>query len=416
MNVRSDDYYMVRAIALAETALGRTSPNPTVGCVIVKDDEVVGEGYHPGPGQPHAEVFALNAAGDDAREATAYITLEPCSTHGKTPPCVDALVQAGLSAVVYGTIDPNPAHGGKGIQALQAAGVACRCVGEEALLRELNRGFFSWMERGRPYATAKIATTVDGRMTLEKGKRTQLSGEAAREWVHRWRALSDAVLVGIDTVLVDDPLLTARPPEGCSVQPTRVVLDSSGRLPASSHLVQTARRVPLLVVTTDASSTAWRDEMAADGVEVAVVGASQADGATAARGAPTALRGQGSTPTSHVDLIAAFQLLGERGMLEIAVEPGPTLLGALVAGRLVEKLHWIVTAQVGAQANVPPWYEGILDVRSAELGAPAQLARDIAGKEPWTAVAEQWPIENMQRLGKDILLTLLVRAVGSAQA
>lgn len=374
MSVRSDDYWMARAVALAENGVGRTSPNPAVGCVVVRGEEVVGEGYHPGAGQPHAEVFALEAAGTDARGATVYVTLEPCSTQGRTPPCTEALVNAGVARVVYGTPDPNPAHRGKGTKLLEDAGIATRRAGDEVVLRSLNRGFFSWMERGRPFVSAKVAVTLDGRVTLTPGERAHLSGPSADLWVHRWRAAADAVMVGIGTVLADDPLLTARPPEGCPRQPIRVVLDSKGRLPAASQLAGTAQRVPLLVITTAAADESRVEVLEEAGAKV--LKAPDVDG--------------------RVDIKAALELLGREGILEVAAECGPTLLAALLASGDLDLLHLVVTPWVGGDQGSSRWFEGL---------ASAGIA------------AERWPIKQVERLGDDVMLTLETGAPdGGAEA
>jgi diaminohydroxyphosphoribosylaminopyrimidine deaminase/5-amino-6-(5-phosphoribosylamino)uracil reductase len=373
MPALSDDYWMARAVALAQNGVGRTSPNPAVGCVVVRESEVVGEGYHPGAGQPHAEVFALEAAGPEARGSTAYVTLEPCSTHGQTPPCTEALIQAGVARVVYGTLDPNPAHSGKSTKLLEAAGVATARAGDEALLRSLNRGFFSWMERGRPFVSAKVAVTIDGRVALAEGERSHISGPAADLWVHRWRAAADAVLVGIRTVLADDPLLTARPPEGCPRQPVRVVLDSEAALPVASQLVATAGRVPLVVVTTSAA-----DEERVHALEAA--------GAKVIR----APRSNG-----RVDLGAALRLLGSEGILEVAAECGPTLLATLVASGDLDLLHLLVTPWVGGRWDAPRWFEALAGSRIP---------------------VERWPMLGVERMGDDVLLTLETGAQDSGAA
>jgi len=363
MSVRSDDYWMARAVALAESGVGRTSPNPAVGCVVVRDEEVAGEGYHPGPGKPHAEVFALEAAGADARGATVYITLEPCSTHGRTPPCTDALISAGVARVVYGTPDPNPAHRGRGVQLLEDAGIDTARAGDETLLRSLNRGFFSWMERGRPFVSAKVAVTMDGAVALAAGERSHLSGPSADLWIHRWRAAADAVMVGIGTVLADDPLLTARPPEGCPRQPTRVVLDSQGRLPAASQLAGTAKRVPLVVITTAAADAGRLDVLQEAGAKV--LRAPEREG--------------------RVDMKAALELLGKEGILEVAAECGPTLLGSLVASGDLDLLHLVMTPWVSGRTDVPRWFDGLAGAAEA---------------------AQRWPIKQMEVMGDDVMVTL----------
>lgn len=374
---------MARAIALAEEAVGRTSPNPTVGCVIVRDGEVVGEGYHPGAGHAHAEPIALAAAGGDARGATLYVTLEPCCTPGRTPPCTAAILASGVREVVYGTSDPNPAHSGRGIAELEAAGVATRQAGDQRTLRSLNRGFFSWMERGRPHVTAKVAVTLDGRVSLRAGKGTVLTGPQADEWTHRWRAMADAVLVGIGTALADDPLLTARPSVACGRQPVRVVLDSSGRLPAASQLVRTAGKSPVLVITTGRSRDAWRREVAEAGAEVLEI---QAPGPGDRPGGRPASDGIEDADARRVPLLKALAALGERGLLDVACEPGPTLFATLLRVDALDVLHVIVTSWLGGDRGAPR-------LTCDELGVPGERSGVRA------------PLAGFERLGDDVLLT-----------
>lgn len=378
----SDEHYMARAIALAEIAVGRTSPNPTVGCVLVRNGEVVGEGYHAGAGSPHAEVVAIRAAAEAAVGSTAYVTLEPCSTSGRTGPCTAALIKAGVSAVVYGTEDPNPAHRGFGLARLRRAGIAVRQAGDRRLLRSLNRGFFSWMERGRPFISAKVAVTLDGRVTLEPSRRTKLTSDAADSWVHRWRCSADAVAVGARTALIDDPLLTARPQGGCARQPTRVVFDPRGSLSVDSQLVRTAGSVPLTVVTAPYSPSSWRKALQAAGAEVLL--ADVRDGS--------------------LDLGDAVSLLGRAGMLEIAVEPGPRLLAGLTRAGLVDELNLLITPWVGDR-SAPTWSRDL--ERRSLLGTPLDEADEVCG-----AMGLGWERVQVMPLCDDLLVVL--RAVGAA--
>src|SRR5512135_2037899 len=223
-----DSQWMARALCLAERGLYTTSPNPRVGCVLVKDGRVIGEGWHERAGEPHAEVHALRAAGEAARGATAYVTLEPCSHHGRTPPCADALIAAKVARVVSAMQDPNPLVAGQGLKKLSAAGIETDCGLMEAAARELNIGFISRMTRGTPWVRSKIAASLDGRTALANGASKWITGEAARRDVQHWRARSCAVLTGIGTVLADDPQLNVR--MASSRQPLRVLLDSQLRI------------------------------------------------------------------------------------------------------------------------------------------------------------------------------------------
>ena len=247
----ADSQWMALALRLAERGLHTTSPNPRVGCVLVKDGKVIGEGWHERAGEPHAEVHALRAAGKAARGATAYVTLEPCSHHGRTPPCADALIAAGVSRVVAAMQDPNPLVAGQGLQKLRAAGIEVEYGLMEAAARELNIGFISRMTRGTPWVRSKIAASLDGRTALANGTSKWITGEAARLDVQHWRARSCAVLTGIGTVLADDPQLNVR---GISTerQPLRVVLDSELRLSPAAKILQNGQT---LIYTACADTT-----------------------------------------------------------------------------------------------------------------------------------------------------------------
>jgi diaminohydroxyphosphoribosylaminopyrimidine deaminase/5-amino-6-(5-phosphoribosylamino)uracil reductase len=320
----TDHQHMAHALRLAERGLFTTRPNPRVGCVIAHGDEVVGTGWHQRAGEPHAEVFALREAGGRARGATAYVTLEPCAHHGRTPPCADALVAAGVARVVIAAEDPFPQVAGRGIGKLRTAGIAVDTglLRDEA--RELNLGFFSRLERGRPFVRVKLAMSLDGRTALANGESKWITGEAARADVQRWRARSSAILTGSGTVRADNPRLTVRladatdeghripAPAGMTHQPPlRVILDRRLRTPAGSHVLDGT--APTLLLH-GAQAGATDDRFAR--VERAVV--AERDGA--------------------LDLPAVLALLAERGCNELHVEAGPTLCGALFAQGLVDEL------------------------------------------------------------------------------
>ena len=238
-----DQIWMQRAIHLAQQGQYSTRPNPNVGCVIVKDGKVVGDGFHPRAGQPHAEVFAIRQAGELTRGATAYVTLEPCAHYGRTPPCAKGLVEAGITQVVVACSDPNPLVAGKGIQILQEAGIQVITGVCEAEAAVLNRGFLKAMATGLPYVRLKVASSLDGRTAMASGESKWITGPEARQDVQHWRAISGAVITGIETVLADDCLLNVRqlPDVGdisTVVQPKRVVLDRQGRLPLDAQILQ----------------------------------------------------------------------------------------------------------------------------------------------------------------------------------
>jgi diaminohydroxyphosphoribosylaminopyrimidine deaminase/5-amino-6-(5-phosphoribosylamino)uracil reductase len=237
---------MLRALALAKQGQGRVEPNPMVGAVVVRDGVIVGEGYHQLFGGPHAEVHALQQAGDAARRATIYVTLEPCSHTGKTPPCLDAIIQAGVKKVVAAVTDPFPAVSGTGFQRLRDAGIEVVVGVEEVAATRLNAPFFKLIKTGTPYVIAKWAMTLDGKIATKTGDSKWISSEASRARVHELRGMVDAIVVGIGTVLADDPLLTARP--SGPRQACRVVLDRQLRIPLDCQLVTTCKEAPLLVV------------------------------------------------------------------------------------------------------------------------------------------------------------------------
>ena len=307
-----DHVHMAHALRLAERGLYTTQPNPRVGCVIAHGDEVVGTGFHQRAGEPHAEVFALREAGERARGATAYVTLEPCAHHGRTPPCADALIAAGVKRVVIAAEDPFPQVDGRGIGKLRAAGVTVDAGLMREAARELNVGFFSRIERGRPWVRVKLAMSLDGRTALANGESKWITGEAARADVQRWRARSSAILSGSGTVLADDPRLTVRLPEGeAFTPPLRVVLDRQLRTPAGSHVLDGS--VPTLLLHGATASGA--DERFARVERIAL-----------------------PAPGDALDLRAVLALLAGRGCNEVHVEAGPTLCGALFAAGLVDEL------------------------------------------------------------------------------
>lgn len=307
-----DHVHMAQALRLAERGLFTTQPNPRVGCVIAHGDEVVGTGFHQRAGEPHAEVFALRAAGDRARGATAYVTLEPCAHQGRTPPCADALVAAGVRRMVIASEDPFPQVNGRGIDKLRAAGIAVQTGLMREAARELNIGFFSRIERGRPFVRVKLAMSLDGRTALANGESKWITGEAARVDVQRWRARSSAILGGSGTVLADNPRFTVRLHRGEAFSPPlRVLLDRQLSTPSGSHVLDGS--VPTLLLHGAAASCA--DDRFAP-VEQMVV----------------------ASPGDKIDLSAVLELLAARQCNEVHVEAGPTLGGALFAAGLVDEL------------------------------------------------------------------------------
>lgn len=353
----SDHALMARALHLAERGLYTTQPNPRVGCIIARDGEAIGEGWHERAGEPHAEVFALRAAGMRARGATAYVTLEPCAHYGRTPPCADALVEAGVARVVAACEDPNPKTAGGGLRRLREAGIEVQSGLMSDAARELNRGFFSRLERGRPWARVKLAMSLDGRTALGSGESKWITGEAARADVQRWRARSSAILVGAGTARADDPRLTVRLSEGKAFQPPlRIVLDAKlDALPAAAHLLDGG--APTLAL--HAPGARPSDQRYAR-AELAAV--------------PVNAQGR-------FDLAEAMRLLAAREINELQVEAGPSLCGALFdAGLVDELLLYIAPVLLGDLArpllHLPPLAE-MAGRRSLQVVEQRMLGTDI---------------------------------------
>ena len=332
----ADRSWMSRALMLAERGLYTTEPNPRVGCVLVVDGEVVGEGWHVRAGEGHAEVNALAQAGESARGATAYVTLEPCSHFGKTPPCADALIKAGVARMVAAMQDPNPQVAGNGLQRLREAGIEVECGLLEDQARALNPGFIKRMQQGLPWVRVKLAMSLDGRTAMASGESKWITGPSARADVQRLRARSGAVVSGADSVLLDDSALTVRaselglPPDEAAAaaerQPLRVLIDSLRRVPLEQRFFREAG--PTLVISTSAEQAA--DDYLAVGSELLAVPG--ADG--------------------KVDLHAVLRTLAERGCNEVLVEAGAGLSGAFWRAGLVDELIvYMAPRLLGSQAR-----------------------------------------------------------------
>lgn len=350
-----DARWMRRAVALAERALGRTSPNPAVGAVVVRGGRVVGEGWTRPVGGPHAEIVALRRAGTRARGATLYVTLEPCSHHGRTPPCADAVIAAGIARVVVAVGDPNPRVRGRGLRALQRAGVTLTTgvLAEEA--GEVSAWFRHWIVRHRPFVILKLAASLDGRIATATGESRWISGPAARRWVHGLRNRIDAVMVGSGTVLADDPALTCRMRGGRD--PVRVVVDGGLRISPRARLLRQRSAAATIVATTARAATARGRAFARAGAEVVVV--------------------PGRGP--RVDLAALLRLLGERGVVSVLVEGGGELAAALLRARLVDRVA-IVTAPILLGGDGRPMLGGLGLRRLA--GAPRLVGSRVVSLGP----------------------------------
>ena len=314
-----DDFaHMSAALALARRGLGNAWPNPSVGCVIVREGRVVGRAVTAPGGRPHAETLALDMAGEQARGATAYVTLEPCCHHGRTPPCTDALIAAGVARVVVGSRDVDPRVNGAGAARLREAGITVRdgVLTEQA--DDINAGFFSRVRDGRPLVTLKLASTLDGRIATHTGESRWITGEPARRAGHVLRGRHDAVLVGIGTVLTDDPDLTCHIPGFRPIPLVRVLADSHLRMPLTSRLVISARQTPTWVIVRNGADPARRRALADLGVTLLDVPGSD----------------------SGVDLARGLEALAERGITRLLVEGGGQLAASLLRGDLVDRISW----------------------------------------------------------------------------
>jgi diaminohydroxyphosphoribosylaminopyrimidine deaminase/5-amino-6-(5-phosphoribosylamino)uracil reductase len=318
----ADQRHMRAALALARRGLGRVWPNPAVGCVLVKDGRVVGRGWTQPGGRPHAETEAIARAGDAARGATAYVTLEPCAHHGQTPPCAQALIDAGISRAVVALQDPDPRVDGGGLAMLRDAGIKITTGVLEGEAAEVTAGFLMKVREGRPLVTWKAATTLDGRIATHAGESKWITGEAARRAGHMLRATHDAILVGSGTALADDPELTCRVAGMEERSPVRLAVDGRLRLPLTHKLVAGAKDTPTWMITLPAEErgqTERRDAYAGAGVEI-IEAAADADG--------------------NPDLAAAIAALGERGLTRVLVEGGGRVAAALMRAALIDRVVW----------------------------------------------------------------------------
>ncbi|MCF5199513.1 bifunctional diaminohydroxyphosphoribosylaminopyrimidine deaminase/5-amino-6-(5-phosphoribosylamino)uracil reductase RibD [Pseudomonas syringae] len=346
-----DVHYMARALELARKGLYSTHPNPRVGCVIVREGRIVGEGWHARAGEPHAEVHALRQAGELARGATAYVTLEPCSHQGRTPPCADALIEAGLTRVVAAMQDPNPDVSGRGLLRLMNAGIGVQCGVLESEARALNKGFLKRMETGLPYVRVKMAMSLDGRTAMASGESQWITGPEARSAVQRLRAQSSVVLSGADTVLADKARLTVRPDElgldaeltalAAARAPLRVLIDGRLRVPLDAPFFQAGSA---LVVTCAAASARGRYQE--EGHEMLAL----ADSA------------------GHVDLRRLMGELAARGVNEVLVEAGPRLAGAFARLGLVDEFQLFIAGKFLGSSARP-----LLDLPLAQMSEALEL-------------------------------------------
>lgn len=338
-----DEKYMRLAMQLAGNAIGRTSPNPLVGAVIVKDNRVVGCGWHRKAGTPHAEVHALNQAGELAQGADVYVTLEPCAHYGKTPPCAKALVEAKVKNVYGGLLDVNPKVAGKGFKILEDAGIHVEYGFLQDELRKQNEVFFKWIEHKKPFVVLKAAMTLDGKIATATGQSKWITNETSRAYGYKLRDIYDGIMVGINTVIEDNPMLTARVDGGKN--PIRIVVDSSLKIDTNANVVQD-KSAKTIIATTDKADKDKILKLQAQDVDVIVVDKDKND---------------------KVDIEKLLDILGQQNICSILVEGGATLSGSFVAKKLVDKVYFFIAPKIigGKETKTPVAGTGILNLQEA---------------------------------------------------
>ena len=359
-----DEKYMAEALAIAQYARGRTSPNPMVGAVVVRDGRIVGQGWHRQAGTPHAEVHALQQAGELARGATMYVTLEPCSHHGRTGPCTEAVIAAGIKKVIVAMTDPNPLVAGQGIQKLRAAGIEVveGVMAKEAA--EINEVFIKWISTNIPFIVLKSAMSLDGKIAAHTGHSQWITGSKSREFVHQLRDCYDEILVGIGTVLADNPSLTTRlEPQGKN--PVRIIVDSKARIPLDAQVITDG--LPTIVAVTTEAPQEKLEALRALGITILTTEAKQ----------------------GRVDLRRLFEILGQQKITSILIEGGASINATVFAENLVDKINWFIAPKIigGTGAPGPVGGIGIADVNQATL------FEDI----------------KMESIGEDILISAYLR-------
>ncbi|GLH65097.1 bifunctional diaminohydroxyphosphoribosylaminopyrimidine deaminase/5-amino-6-(5-phosphoribosylamino)uracil reductase RibD [Parageobacillus sp. G301] len=354
--MRNDEQYMRLAIEIAKAGIGQTSPNPVVGAVVVKDGEIVGFGAHLKAGEPHAEVHAIRMAGEKAKGSTVYVTLEPCSHYGKTPPCADLLVETGVQRVVIATTDPNPLVAGKGIEKLRSAGIDVKLgvLKEEA--DELNRVFFHYIATKTPFVTLKYASSLDGKIATTTGESKWITSEAAREDVHRYRAVHDAILVGVNTVIADNPSLTVRLSEG-GKNPIRIVLDTHLRTPLDANILNDGQAETWIVVGSEIS-VEKRKRYEKENVQII------------------------SMKKPRIDIDELLRVLGGKRITSLFVEGGSHVHDSFVRAKAVNEIVAYFAPKIigGKQAPTPIGgigFAGMADVMQLEIRRVETIGPDI---------------------------------------
>lgn len=353
--------YMRQALNLAEKGRGNVSPNPLVGAVIVKEEKIIGQGYHPAYGEAHAEIYALKQAGNKAKDATLYVTLEPCCHYGKTPPCVDAIIKSGIKKVIVAMVDPNPLVSEQGIKKLRENGIEVEVGILEEEAKKLNEVFIKYITTKMPFVTLKIAMTLDGKIASYTGDAKWISGEASRRKVHQLRGEVEAIMVGSGTVLADNPMLTARGQE-IFTQPRRIVLDSRLQIPLDAKLVQTAKEFSTIVITSQNADNKKIKALQAKKVEVWEM----------------LLR------DNHIDLFSVMKKLGEMRIDSVLLEGGSTIGFAAIQAGIVDKI----------QIYIAPKLLGGEKAKTALGGQGIAKIKDAVDVKNWS----------IQMMGKDILI------------
>lgn len=371
---RGDEAFMRRALELAARGLGRTSPNPAVGALVVVDGEIVAEGWHRRAGEPHAEVVALEAAGDRARGATMYVSLEPCRHFGRTPPCTEAIIAAGIRRVAYACGDCDERCAGEGARALAEGGVVVSCGPLTQEAQRLNEAYFEHKSTGLPFVTLKMACSLDGKTATRTGDSKWISGEGAREIVHGLRDRVDAVMVGIGTVVADDPRLTTRVLDGGGKDCLRVIVDSAARTPVDANVITIAGAAGCLIAASERADPQAVDALGEAGAEVVVLAADE------------------SLPGGGVDLRELMAELGGRGIMSVLLEGGATLAAGAIEAGIVDKLILFCAPVLVGGADAP----GVLAGAGVEAIGQAGRVR----------------ITEVRRVGEDVMIEAYVCSQG----
>jgi len=348
-----DNFFMQQALNLAEKARGKTTPNPLVGAIVVKNGEVIGQGYHQKAGEPHAEVFALQEAGEKAHDATIYVTLEPCSHYGRTPPCSKKIIESGIKRAVIAMVDPNPKVAGQGIAQLKEAGIEVTLgIGEQKAM-SLNEIFLKYITTGKPFLVLKTGMSLDGKIATKNGHSRWITCEQSRAFVHQMRNQLDAIMVGIGTVLQDNPQLTTRLPEGEGRNPLRIIVDSKARIPLDSRVLD--EQAPTIVAVTSAADQQKIALLQAKGIKILEI----------------------KEKKGRIDLHDLLIKLGKLEITSVLLEGGSTLNGAMLQDKLVDKAYFFIASKIigGKDAPTPIGGEGIDTLEQAVQMKEYQVKR-----------------------------------------